>query len=48
MLQNTGYGPSFRRRGSGNMLTHAIGLLQRITGLGLDVAGLHLVASESR
>ena len=24
------------------------GLLQRITGLGLEVAGLHLVASESR
>jgi S1-C subfamily serine protease len=24
MLENTGYGPSFRRRGSGNMLTHAI------------------------
>src|SRR5215472_6526083 len=24
MLENTGYGPSVRRRGSGNMLTHAI------------------------
>ena len=24
MLENTGYRPSFRRRGSGNMLTHAI------------------------
>jgi S1-C subfamily serine protease len=24
MLHNTGYGPSFRRRGSGSMLTHAI------------------------
>src|SRR5215472_13816696 len=24
MVENTGYGPSFRRRGSGNMLTHAI------------------------
>ena len=24
MLENTGYGPSSRRRGSGNMLTHAI------------------------
>jgi S1-C subfamily serine protease len=24
MLENTGYGPSFRRRGRGNMLTHAL------------------------
>ena len=24
MLDDTGYGPSFRRRGSGNMLTHAV------------------------
>ena len=24
MLENTGYGPSVRRRGSGNMLTHAL------------------------
>ena len=24
MLEDTGYGPSFRRRGSGNMLTHAL------------------------
>src|SRR5215469_11533773 len=38
MLENTGYGPSFRRRGSGNMLTHAI---MAVLGAGL-AAGLLL------
>jgi S1-C subfamily serine protease len=32
MLENTGYGPSRRRRGSGNMLTHA---LMAVLGAGL-------------
>lgn len=38
MLENAGYGPSFRRRGRGNMLTHA---LMAILGAAL-AAGLLL------
>ena len=39
MLENTGYGPSFRRRGSGNMFTHAImAVLGAALGIGLLLA----------
>jgi S1-C subfamily serine protease len=39
MLEDTGYGPSFRRRGSGNMLTHALmGVLGAALATGLLLA----------
>ena len=30
MLDDTGYGPSFKRRGSGNMLTHTVMAAERV------------------
>jgi S1-C subfamily serine protease len=48
MLENTGYGPSFRRRGSGNMLTHAImAVLGAALAVGLLLAFYHPTSGGS-